>query len=86
MTLFVSNLHFDLVDETALRELFSNYGQVVRVFLARDHATDKSRGFAFVDMATDEDAVRATLELNKTKLHGRTLFVSEGTRQHESQR
>ena len=77
MTLFVSNLHYEQVDETFLRDLFAKYGQVVRVTLARDRVTDKSRGFAFVEMTTEEDGTRAILDLNKTILHGRTLFVRE---------
>ena len=76
MTLFVSNLVYNL-DETEVRGLFSQYGQVVRVHLARDSETDQSRGFAFVELSTQEDSERAILELNKTKLHGRTLFVRE---------
>jgi len=76
VTLFVSNLVYHL-NEAEIQELFSQYGQVVRVHLARDRETDLSRGFAFVELTTQEDGNRAILELNKTKLHGRTLFVRE---------
>ena len=83
MTLFVSNLHYDL-DETAIRDLFSGYGQIVRIHLARDRGTDLSRGFGFVELTTREDGERAILELHQTKLHGRTLFVREAEeRKHD---
>lgn len=77
MNLFVSNLHWFEVDESALRDLFSQFGQVIRVHLARDRETDKSRGFAFVELTTREDGERAILELNRTTFRGRTLFVHE---------
>jgi len=77
MTLFVSNLHFDLVDERVLRDLFEPYGSLERVHLARDRETDRSRGFAFVTMSKRADGERAVEELSNTKLNGRTLFVRE---------
>jgi cold-inducible RNA-binding protein len=43
----------------------------------RDMATGRARGFAFVEMATDEEAARATTELNQTSLGGRNLTVNE---------
>jgi len=77
VTLFVSNLHYDLVDEKVLRDLFEPYGPLERVHLARDRETDKSRGFAFVTMSKRADGERAVEELTNTKFHGRTLFVRE---------
>jgi len=84
VNLFVSNLHWSEVDESVLRDLFSQFGQVIRVHLARDRETDKSRGFAFVELTTREDGERAILELNRTTFHGRTLFVCEAEeRKHD---
>jgi RNA recognition motif-containing protein len=77
VTLFVSNLHYDLMDETAIRTLFLQYGQVIRVFLGRDEQTDKSKGWGFVELTTQEEGDRAIAELDKTALHGRTLHVTE---------
>ena len=75
MKLFVANLNYDRVDETVLRDLFEPFGVVVTAELVRETHTNKSRGFGFVDMATDEDATQAINHLNGTNLQGRKLFV-----------
>jgi cold-inducible RNA-binding protein len=73
--LFVSNLEFYKVSETELRDAFEKYGEVrdVRV-IRRD---ERSRGFAFIVMATHEDADRAMKELNGTDFFGRPISVVE---------
>ncbi len=74
--LFVGNLPYE-VGETDLQELFSRAGAVESVTVVRDQATGRARGFAFVEMSTDEGAARAIAELNQTALGGRTLAVNE---------
>ncbi len=74
--LFVGNLPYE-VGETDLQELFGRVGTVDSVTVVRDHATGRARGFAFVEMSTNEDAARAIAELNQTAIGGRTLAVNE---------
>ena len=74
--LYVGNLPYT-TGEAELQELFSKAGNVESVRVMRDAATGRARGFAFVEMQTDEDAQRAVTELNQTQLGGRTLAVNE---------
>jgi RNA recognition motif-containing protein len=74
--LYVGNLPYE-TGETELQDLFGKVGQVESVRVMRDMATGRARGFAFVEMASDEDAQRAVTELNQTQLGGRTLAVNE---------
>ncbi len=74
--LYVGNLPFD-VDEQALTALFAANGTVDSVNVMRDQATGRARGFAFVEMASDEEAQAAIQALNNSSLGGRTLTVNE---------
>ncbi len=74
--LYVGNLPYD-VDEQALQTMFAAAGAVDSVNVMRDQATGRARGFAFVEMATDEDAQNAITTLNNSSLGGRTLTVNE---------
>jgi RNA recognition motif-containing protein len=74
--LYVGNLPFD-VDEQTLQALFAANGTVDSVNVMRDQATGRARGFAFVEMATDEDAQQAISALNNSSLGGRNLTVNE---------
>lgn len=74
--LYVGNLPYE-TGEAELQELFSKVGPVESVRVMRDMATGRARGFAFVEMQTDEDAQKAVTELNQTQLGGRTLAVNE---------
>jgi cold-inducible RNA-binding protein len=57
--------------------MFGKIGPVDSVRVMRDMATGRARGFAFVEMASDDDAQRAVDELNQAQLGGRTLAVNE---------
>jgi RNA recognition motif-containing protein len=74
--LYVGNLPYE-TGEAELQDLFSTVGQVDSVRVMRDMATGRARGFAFVEMATDEEAQKAVTDLNQTQLGGRTLAVNE---------
>lgn len=74
--LYVGNLPYE-VGETELQELFAQAGTVETVKVMRDMATGRARGFAFVEMSTDEEAQRAISELNAHQLGGRGLTVNE---------
>jgi RNA recognition motif-containing protein len=74
--LYVGNLPYKCTDEE-LTELFSRAGAVDNVRVMRDQATGRARGFAFVEMATDEDAQKAINELHQFQMEGRALVVNE---------
>ena len=74
--LYVGNLPYSSTDEQ-LTDLFSRAGQVDNVRVMRDMATGRARGFAFVEMASDEDARKAIDEFNDYQLEGRALVVNE---------
>jgi RNA recognition motif-containing protein len=74
--LYVGNLPYQ-AGETELQELFSRAGTVDTVRVMRDMATGRARGFAFVEMNTDEEAQKAITELHGHQLGGRGLTVNE---------
>jgi cold-inducible RNA-binding protein len=74
--LYVGNLPYE-VGETELQELFASAGSVESVTVMRDQATGRARGFAFVEMASDEDAQNAIKQLNASQVGGRNLTVNE---------
>src|SRR5215813_9212405 len=74
--LYVGNLPFS-AGEAELQELFATAGAVDSVKLVRDMATGRARGFAFVEMGSDEDAQKAISELHEHQLGGRALTVNE---------
>jgi cold-inducible RNA-binding protein len=74
--LFVGNLPFT-TDDQALYDLFGASGTVESVNVMRDQATGRPRGFAFVEMGSEEDAKNAIDTLNNSSLDGRTLTVNE---------
>ena len=74
--IFVGNLDFSTSEEE-LRQAFESYGQVDRVSIMTDRDTGRSRGFGFVEMASNEDGEKAIAALNGAQLGGRTLNVNE---------
>ncbi len=74
--LYVGNLPYTATDEE-LTTLFGQAGTVENVRVMRDMATGRARGFAFVEMATDEDAQKAITEFHQYQLQGRPLVVNE---------
>ncbi|MCX7869051.1 MAG: RNA-binding protein [Terrimicrobiaceae bacterium] len=80
--LYVGNLSFDAT-ESDLFELFSGAGSVVNVEIVCSRQTERSKGFAFVQMQTIEEAKRAVQELHDKEYMGRKLLVS-GARPLES--
>ena len=74
--LYVGNLPYETA-EAELHELFASAGTVESVSVVRDKTTGRPRGFAFVEMSTDEEAQKAIAELNAHQLGGRGLTVNE---------
>jgi cold-inducible RNA-binding protein len=76
MKIFVGNLPFS-IGETELKELFAQKGAVDSVTVMRDMDTGRSRGFAFLEMPSQEEAQKAIKELNAYTIDGRNLTVNE---------
>jgi RNA recognition motif-containing protein len=74
--IFVGNLSFSTTEDE-LRQIFEPFGQVDRVSIMTDRDTGRSRGFGFVEMASNEDGEKAITALNGSQVGGRTLNVNE---------
>ena len=74
--LYVGNLPYTTTEQD-LEALFAGAGAVESVNVMRDMATGRARGFAFVEMASDEDAAQAITMLNDRDFGGRNLTVNE---------
>ena len=74
--LFVGNLPYD-TGEADLEQLFAQAGTVESAKVIRDMATGRPRGFAFVEMGSDEEAQAAINQFNQYSLGGRTIAVNE---------
>ncbi len=74
--LYVGNLPYDTA-ESQLQDLFAQAGSVESVSVMRDMATGRARGFAFVEMSSDDEAQTAIGQFNNYELGGRNLSVNE---------
>ena len=74
--LYVANLSYQ-TSESELEEVFQQCGSVSSVQIVMDRDTNRSRGYAFVEMATADEAARAIKELNGFNLNGRSIVVNE---------
>ncbi|MCX7633987.1 MAG: RNA-binding protein [Turneriella sp.] len=85
MNIYVGNLAYSATDEE-LRSAFEEFGAVNSVKIIRDHATGRSRGFAFVQMEDHEAGRIAVSQLNGSELRGRPLVVNEARAPRTMQR
>jgi RNA recognition motif-containing protein len=75
MNIYVSNLSFAVQDED-LKEFFAEYGEVSSAKVIMDKATNRSRGFGFVEMPNEEAGKKAIAELDGASADGRTMRVT----------
>ena len=75
MNIYVSNLSFH-TSEADLKDLFSKFGTVTSAKIIMDRETNRSRGFAFVEMPSEEEGNAALSGLNQKEIEGRPLSVS----------
>jgi RNA recognition motif-containing protein len=83
--LYVGNLSYSTT-EGDLLELFKQAGNVVSCNMVLDKFTNKSRGFAFVEMSTQEEATRAIAQFHGKDFDGRALTVNEARPREERPR
>jgi RNA recognition motif-containing protein len=74
--LYVGNLSYSTTEDD-LREAFAKIGEVTSATLIIDQTNGRSKGFGFVEMASDEDAAKAISSMNGTSLFDRTITVNE---------
>jgi len=80
--LYVGNLSYN-VDSSELEQLFGQYGQVSSAQIINDRDTGRSKGFGFVEMASDAEADAAITALNGQQHNGRALTVNEARPREE---
>ena len=76
MKIYVGNLPYEATADE-LRQMFSQHGEVTDVHTPTDRETGRPRGFAFVEMANDEEAKAAMQALDGTDVGGRAIKVNE---------
>jgi len=74
--LYVGSLAYS-IKNNELEQMFSEAGAVQSVQVVMDPVTGQGKGYAFVEMLTDEDAARAIQALNSTIHNGRSIIVTE---------
>ncbi len=76
MNIYVGSLNFKM-QETELKELFEEFGEVTSAKIIFDKYTGKSKGFGFVEMPNETEAKKAIEDLNGADVGGRTIIVNE---------
>ncbi len=76
MNIFVAKLNFS-TNESDLQSAFEHYGEVDEVKIVMDKFTGKSKGFGFVEMPNDSEALNAIQGLNESELDGRSIVVKK---------
>lgn len=74
--LFVGSLSWNTTDDQ-LKDFFAGAGNVVSANVVFDRETNRSKGFGFVEMSSEDEAKKAIAELNGKELDGRSIIVSE---------
>ncbi|MDR0665921.1 MAG: RNA-binding protein [Campylobacteraceae bacterium] len=85
MNIYVGNLSYKMTEEE-LEAVFGQYGTVLSAKIVVDRETNRSKGFAFVEMENDAAANQAISELNNKELGGRNLRVNEARPREEKPR
>lgn len=74
--IYVGNIPFNATEQD-VRDLFSDYGEVVSVKIITDKLTGQPKGFGFVEMESEDDAQKTISELNGKPFMGKTLTLAE---------
>ena len=81
----MGNVKYEMTGEQ-LQEMFSVYGEVTSARIISDRETGRSKGFGFVEMANDSEALAAIEATNEKEIGGRTLKVNEARPREERPR
>ena len=79
MNIYVGNLNYK-VKEDVLKQALEEFGVVDSVKIIADRETGRSKGYAFVEMPNDEEAMKVLKDLNGAEFEGRTLVIKEARR------
>ena len=85
MNIYVGNVKYEMTGEQ-LQEMFSVYGEVTSARIISDRETGRSKGFGFVEMPNDSEALAAIEATNEKEIGGRTLKVNEARPREERPR
>jgi RNA recognition motif-containing protein len=85
MNIYVGNLNYQLTEDD-VRDVFAEFGEVVKVNLITDRDTGRAKGFGFVEMANDADGKKAIQELDGADINGRNMKVNEARPREEKPR
>ena len=76
MNIYIGNMSYDTTEDQ-LRQAFEGYGEVTSVKVITDRDSGRPKGFAFVEMSSNDEAAAAISGLNGQDLNGRALNVNE---------
>lgn len=76
MNIYVGNLSYEVTEEE-LQKVFEAFGEVESAKIIRDMYTGRSKGFGFVEMPTETEAMGAIDDLNGKEIKGRTIKVNK---------
>lgn len=82
MNIFIANLNYKVRSEK-LQEIFGEYGDVSSAKIIFDRDSKRSKGFGFVEMPNDDDALRAIEDLNGVEIEGRQIVVKKANEREE---
>ncbi|MEA3446704.1 MAG: RNA-binding protein [Bacteroidota bacterium] len=85
MNIFIAKLNFD-TQEAGVHSAFEGFGEVTSVKIITDKFTGRSKGFGFVEMPNDDEALAAIDGLNDTELDGRTVVVKKAKPREDNRR
>jgi RNA recognition motif-containing protein len=85
MNIYVGNLSYGTTDE-GLREIFEQHGKVDFAAVIKDKNSGRSKGFGFVEMQDEDDALSAISALNGTEQDGRKIIVNKAKEREERDR
>jgi len=85
MNIFIGSLPFR-VKEEELKGFFEEYGEVASCRIITDKFSGRSKGYGFIEMPNDDQALKAIEELNGSEVDGRTIVVNKAEERKEGER
>ncbi len=83
MNIFVAQLNFR-INSDYLKEIFDEYGEVTSAKVITDQSTGRSKGYGFVEMPDEKEALNAIEELNGAEVEGKTIVVKKANPKSDS--